>query len=128
MEMTIIKNQKDTNDLLTISTESFMCEGNLYNASYIPTDDSVATIMLEKVIKYPNENIFYKNKINMITITIINSSKIKLSLDMQEIISDRYEIALAAATAAYKFDLVKNYLTVDMTDASVPIHISSSNR
>ncbi len=126
--MTILKNLNNTNDLLNISTESFICEGVLYNASYIPTDDSIATIMLEKVVKYSNENIYYKNRINMITITINNSSEIKLSSFHQELSSNSYELALAAATAAYKFDLVKNYLTVDMNDESLPIHINLSNR
>lgn len=123
-----MKNLINTNDLLNISTESFISEGVLYNASYIPTDDSVATILLEKVVKYPNENFYYKNRINMITITIINSSEIKLALFKQEMSSDCYELAFAAATAAYKFDLVKNYLTVDMDDESLPIHINLSNR
>lgn len=128
MVTTVINNLINKNNLLNIFTESFMCEGALYNASYIPTDDFAATIMLEKVIQYPKENIYYKNKINMITITVLNSSEIKLSSFTLENSSERFEVALAAATAAYKFDLVKNYLTVDMADGSLPIHINSSNR
>lgn len=125
METTIMENTENTDSTLNIFTESFICEGNLYNASYIPTDDSAATIMLEKVIKYPEKKIFYKNKINMVMITVVNSTKIKLDYQLEE---ECYETALAAATAAYKLNLVKNYLTVDIMDQSYPIHIQSSNR
>lgn len=128
MELTMMKDLTNTDNLLNILTESFICEGTLYNATYIPTDDTVSTIMLEKVVKYPNENIYYKNRINMITITVMNSCKIKLSCHLQDNIEKCYEIALAAATAAYKFDLVKNYLTVDMGNETLPIHINASNR
>jgi hypothetical protein len=125
METTIMENIVNTDSALNIFTESFICEGNLYNASYIPTDDSTATIMLEKVIKYPEEKIYYKYKINMVVITVVNSSKIRLDCQLEE---ECYEMALAAATAAYKLNLVKNYLTVEIMDQSFPIHIQSSNR
>lgn len=128
MELTMMKDLTNTDNLLNILTESFLCEGILYNATYIPTDDSTATVMLEKVVKYPDENIYYKNKINMITITVVNSSEIKLSCCSQEMMEKRYEIALAAATAAYKFDLVKNYLFVNMGNEALPIHINLSSR
>jgi len=126
MELTIIQNVADTYDLPDIVTESFISEGILYNASYVPTDNSVATIMLERVVKYPEENIYFKNRINMINITVVNSSHIKITSASD--LEKSYEVALAAATAAYKFDLVKNYLTVDMENNSLPIHISLSNR
>ncbi|KAB1438052.1 hypothetical protein [Candidatus Galacturonibacter soehngenii] len=113
---------------LPVFTESFLCEGSLYNASYIPTDDSVPTIMLEKVIKYPTDKIFYKNKINMVLITVLNSGKIRIDSKIEE--NKRYETALACATAAYKFNLVKNYLDVEVSDSDnvIPMHIHASNR
>lgn len=127
MELTIIQNVVETYNLPDIVTESFISEGILYNASYVPTDNSVATIMLERVVKYSEENIYFKNKINMINITVVNSSLIKITSAPDD--SEKgYELAQAAATAAYKFDLVKNYLTVEMEDNSLPIHISLSNR
>lgn len=128
MEMAMIEYTGNENCFNPIFTESFMCEGSLYNASYIPTNDSPATIMLEKVIKYPTDKIYYKNKINMILITVINSCRIKIDSQIEE--NKRYEIALACATAAYKFDLVKNYLSVEVmdSDTSIPMHIHTSNR
>jgi hypothetical protein len=128
MELTMMKDLTNTDNLFNIFTESFICEGILYNATYIPTDNAVATVLLEKVVKYLNENIFYKNRINTITITVQNSTKITLSCIFEENIDKFYELALAAATAAYKFDLVKNYLTVNMGSETIPIHINSSNR
>lgn len=111
-----------------IFTESFICEGNLYNASYIPTDELPTTIMLEKVIKYPDDKIYFKNKINMVFIHVINAGKIRIEFNAAD--ESLNEIALACATAAYKFDLVKNYLVVEVigTDISIPFHINSSNR
>ncbi|WP_099468776.1 hypothetical protein [Konateibacter massiliensis] len=128
MEITMMEYKKTEDDFAPIYTEAFMCEGSLYNASYIPTDDSAATIMLEKVIKYPNDKIYYKNKINMIFITVVNSGKIRIESQTEE--EKLYETALACATAAYRFNLVKNYLSVEAPglENSIPMHINSSNR
>ncbi|MFA9375543.1 MAG: hypothetical protein ACERKZ_02200 [Lachnotalea sp.] len=147
MESTVLKSLMKENDIFNIRTESFICEGALYNATYIPNNEvsqeneilsnislhedeipQQVEIMLEKVIKYPSENFYYKNKINMIIVTVIKSTEIKLSSFTENINCEQYEIALAAATAAYKFDLVKNYLTVNMKAGIVPIHINSCNR
>lgn len=124
MEMMMVENTIHIDDLLSIFTESFFCEGNLYNASYIPTDDSIATIMLEKVAMAAVDHLNHKDEI--MVITIVNSSKISVNAYLDK--SERYEIALAAATAAYKFNLVKNYLNVDVMEDSIPIHINLNNR
>ena len=84
--------------------------------------------MLEKVIKYPTDKIYYKNKINMVLITVLNAGKIRIDSEIAE--NELYDTALACATAAYKFDLVKNYLMVEIseTDYVIPMHIHTSNR
>lgn len=128
MEMAIKEFTGNEECFLPIFTESFLCDGSVYNASYIPTDDSQPTIMLEKVIKYPTDNIYYENKINMVIITVLNSGKIRIDSGIEE--NKQYETALACATAAYKFDLVKNYLVVELssTDHVIPMHIHTSNQ
>lgn len=128
MEMALKEYTGNEDCFLPVFTESFLSEGSLYNASYIPTDDSQTTIMLEKVIKYPTDKIYYKNKINMVLITVLNAGKIRIDSEIAE--NELYDTALACATAAYKFDLVKNYLMVEIseTDYVIPMHIHTSNR
>lgn len=129
MEVEMLEKVTNKECFHPIFTESFMCEGSLYNASYIPTDDATATIMLEKVIKYPNDKIYYKNKINMILITVLNAGRIRIATHSL-IEENQYATALACARAAYQFDLVKNYLEVEVaqSDVLIPIHIHLSNR
>lgn len=128
MEMALKEYTGNEECFLPVFTESFLCEGSLYNASYIPTDDSQTTIMLEKVIRYPTDKIYNRNKINMVLITVLSSGKIRIDSEIEE--SKLYETALACATAAYKFDLVKNYLVVEVSDTDnvIPMHIHTSNR
>lgn len=127
MEMAIIDHINSEDNCISILTESFLCEDRLYNASYIPADDFAATILLEKVIKYSDDKIYNNNKITLIVIHVINSTKIKLEHSSVEE-KERYTIAMACAIAAYKFDLVKNYLTVEIDQHSIPIHISLIDR
>jgi hypothetical protein len=127
MESMMLEKIVEKDELPNIKTESFFYEGVLYNASYVPTDDAETSIMLERVTKFPEENIYFKNRMYMIVINVINSSNIKVAFPVSDT-KEAYELSYAAATAAYQFDLVKNYLTVDLEGTSLPIHIHLSNR
>lgn len=77
MEKTINRLSYKNDDFLNVISDSFIIDGHLYNASYIPAEN--VTVMLEEVIKYKDESIYYKNKINMVLINIIDNNNIKIS-------------------------------------------------
>lgn len=107
-----------------IMTEAFILDDTLYNAAYIAVEE-LPQIMLEKVISYPNEQVYHKNKINMVTIDIISSNHIKLTSYGEQPLTRRKDtdIALAAATAANKFGLTQELLKVDMDEETIAVAI-----
>lgn len=118
MDMMINK-VTSNDDFPNIVNISFTYNDVLYNASYIPSEN--ITIMLEKVTKYNNPDIYYKDSINMILINVLNRTHLKICSPVGEFMTADTDIATVAAMVTFKLGLTYSDLSVQMASSILDI-------
>lgn len=119
MDMVINKLNLMEDDFLNVISDSFIVNGHLYNASYVPGEN--ITIMLEEVIRYDSPAIYYKDGINMILVKVNDRTSVSIESPFKEITTKDIDIATAAATSAFKLGLTYSDLSVTVSDGCIDI-------